>query len=92
MREPWRLQYFKSLLLEILFVTTWLDFQNQVTFNDSYYIHFRETTAISDRLQLYVYKAMYSKASGYIHMLQVKHRTGFHKNMHVANTNPIVTS
>ena len=32
MREPWWLQYLKSLLLEILFVTTWSVFQNQVTY------------------------------------------------------------
>ena len=32
MREPWWLQYLKSFLLEILFVTTWSVFQNQVTY------------------------------------------------------------
>ena len=31
-REPWQLQYLKSLLLEMLFVTTWSVFQNQVTY------------------------------------------------------------
>ena len=32
MREPWRLQYLKSVFLEIPFVTTWSVFQNQVTY------------------------------------------------------------
>ena len=32
MREPWWLQCLKSLLLEILFATTWSVFQNQVTY------------------------------------------------------------
>ena len=31
-REPWWLQYLKSLLLKIVFVTTWSVFQNQVTY------------------------------------------------------------
>ena len=32
MKEPWWLQYLKSLFLEILFVTAWLVFQNRVTY------------------------------------------------------------
>ena len=32
MREPWRLQYLKSVFLKIPLVTTWSVFQNQVTY------------------------------------------------------------
>ena len=35
MRESWWLQYLKSLLLEILFVTTWSVFQNRVTYEST---------------------------------------------------------